>query len=828
MAQYITQHWPNGVFLRENILIMLQKAIGKRTLCHEWYLNLFDSDEDHKDSNTQHAFYIRQLQEVLNVLQGLYNSQGPQRIQVEQERLKKVHGIGDARQAQETSTAHDAPMLSENKEDVDGHGEIPVPVDYVSNKVKKDIVKNPSKTFASKGAFEDLDLLVAVDKWLKLKCELHVEVKDIWTRYEQQKIPLSVAAITTDTAIEILRQAEEEMAGTFCYDHCSYEKNIIPYIKAVGKRIAMEQRRIKSATAILDAPTLDLLNDTMIFFFKHIDMCKKLIANGKHPQRIIDHECVLMDELPSSNTENLTFIDEEYLRRKIIVASIYLTLMTLDSLSDTKIENYSPDEFTLGIRGMKQTGSIPAWLVFATEVQFDIHLILGPQKIKSCLAELQSTQRDRYNSAAGLQKVLEKLKKSDGSLNKSINKQHETLSHLKDYCTIYNPTQGSTGSDVNTIHLTLLECQPVWCGLVQFETLSISHSLGIAFDKVMDVLLPLIYLYDAIRTQTHGVEAWKDMDFLIAGHGMKYLFYGSRPSSIGDYLKRFSLSIGKSPRSSVSQPVASRRVLRLLKRRHMPLFNLLYNRYCSYHPDLSEMECSRPAFGHVDQLLSWLADPANHDRSIVMNSDGDIDMTLVTARLYPPRSPSDLLRVIQNESMRELPHLLFDYHAMLHRAYTFYDDAFHRSYTYLYPLVKFESKKRRGCSLVTQIITQWSAAEEKVSRQMKLKRTPKVIFPLLCTTQEAMKRAIAREGNAGMQAIHDVGGPALSGYEALPIPSSKTPFVGPDSSSCRWWKITCEINDLARRERTSLSPKKQFALDSVQFALDIISGKDTE
>ncbi|KAL9620099.1 MAG: hypothetical protein Q9160_005305 [Pyrenula sp. 1 TL-2023] len=790
-------------------------------------------DEQGNNSNTTHANFIDQLRKVLEILHGKYQSQARQRFLLDQERIKRRYGIRGSQQTSNDLTSEDRLALSGASDEGDDeavveeeeHGEIPVPIDCVTNVVRETIARDPTSSYESKRVYDEEDLLFTVDEWLKLKQELHEEIRQIWNRFKQGSIALCVASTTTNAAFELLRQAEEKMSESFPHFNCDYEKTVLPYLKANGKRLAVQQRHVRPSTAILDGPTLDLLNHSMVFAFRYLRGCVDMISETRGT--IVDGQFSSLKQELSIVYSSMTFIHEDYLRRILIVFFINRSLYILDAIKAGMAEGFQLDEFARGVGEIVATRKIPAWFVFATEIQVDIHRILGPQAAAG-LEELRKTQNAVRNSTTQFQEFL----RHQGSPNISTitiadgKKQVDQFEAFKDLCYVAEDLQSLTGTDFKkkgifhgTEHpnVDTLEHLPIWCVLLQFSILCRRQTLSIIFDKRLGALVPLIYLYDTMRHLGGKIKAWKDIDYMINGHETSYLFFGSGPTSIESYHSRLWRILGWPEGSKRIR--SSRKSSRQLNHKFTPLTSVLDKRYCRQLFNLigKALDIHWLGLANVDRLLKHISDPTSHSRRIKRDEDGDVDFSML--KEYSRSSPSEFLRAFQNQSMSELPHLLSDYFAMIRRAYTLFDDIIQNAgdcqneeYHYLL------SSPLNQQLLVNLFISEWKG---RAHRSNPL--DPAIKFPMISIVIEAFQRLITREGDLGLKAAEEEE-PSTTKYRSLSIHEQQKPFIGPlPPESCRWWASVCEVNNLMRQNRSSWTEKETNSMQCILSALKLIN-----
>ncbi|KAK8140118.1 hypothetical protein PG984_000184 [Apiospora sp. TS-2023a] len=91
-----------------------------------------------------------------------------------------------------------------------------------------------------------------------------------------------------------------------------------------------------------------------------------------------------------------------------------------------------------------------------------------------------------------------------------------------------------------------LECNPIRCGLMQYNLRLQLYERALAFDTGLLMLIPMIHLYKMCRLVYPEMPAWPDMEFVLLHQDVDRLFFGGVPRSLTETTSKYALAMGMS------------------------------------------------------------------------------------------------------------------------------------------------------------------------------------------------------------------------------------------------------------------------------------------
>ncbi|KAG9962257.1 hypothetical protein KCU61_g4962, partial [Aureobasidium melanogenum] len=391
-------------------------------------------------------------------------------------------------------------------------GSLPENQDPRSNQVEKNVrYRAESLPKAEEQFYGAHDLLISI--W---------EVRDylvrLWKMYRMGHIDLHAAALTTDTAITIVRNLQEG------YDRCFPDH--ADFLSVVGMYYHAKCKLRDQNPAGREHPD-DMINMTMY------DEAEALLI----PTWMI-----------------LSMMNEAMTPEQISVYSggradpRDLSKRALAKLYRSGAQPISDDELLRGVREMSPDKSVPLWFTFAMQSFLDIQHQLGSQ-----------THR-------GFDELQEGVKWLSSSIKQSItfHEKHphpfwpadlETalpnmLGHIETWTrhdlikeVVCDASGGRLSQEMRNEPFYILKHYPVLCGIWLFMYRYSVQVLSILFAGRWNSVAYCAHLYNALNKEGL-IGRWHDMESLLMLQGVDKLFIGERPSNIASYLKQWSLSLG--------------------------------------------------------------------------------------------------------------------------------------------------------------------------------------------------------------------------------------------------------------------------------------------
>ncbi|KAF5605846.1 hypothetical protein FPANT_1095 [Fusarium pseudoanthophilum] len=214
------------------------------------------------------------------------------------------------------------------------------------------------------------------------------------------------------------------------------------------------------------------------------------------------------------------------------------------------------DEFIRGVKEFKETKKVPFSLVFAAQVNLDIHQVVGSyaeSSVNTLLNRIDSMNQDlksHINFQQGIKgphwsprddkwlKVTQEgfdwflddpLHKAKTMANDNSSTRQEGLIHL-----------------ARTKKWRILRRSPVIAGLALYYHRAEMHEAGLKVTNAWGSLILPGHLYNALLKEQCIKSNWVDMGTLFGVFGEEQFFVGGRPDKVSDYATRFMLQIGVS------------------------------------------------------------------------------------------------------------------------------------------------------------------------------------------------------------------------------------------------------------------------------------------
>ncbi|KAF5009428.1 hypothetical protein FDECE_4360 [Fusarium decemcellulare] len=241
---------------------------------------------------------------------------------------------------------------------------------------------------------------------------------------------------------------------------------------------------------------------------------------------------------------------QKFQEDRILISELYMEALALvHHVPDYPIT----DEYIRGVKEFKETNEIPFSLIFAAQVNLDIHHAV------------------RGYAETSVAALLERLSLMNGFLQSTI-KQHENVKNphwsssnekwlqqtwegiewfLQD--PLYKAKTLIAGRDPDarkvleaTQKHRLLRRSPIVAGLALYHFRAEVHDVGLAFTNAWGTIILPAHLYNAVVMEDHSDSLWADMELLFDMFGEEQFFVGGRPDNTADYVTRFMLQIGVS------------------------------------------------------------------------------------------------------------------------------------------------------------------------------------------------------------------------------------------------------------------------------------------
>ncbi|TVY35480.1 hypothetical protein LSUB1_G004598 [Lachnellula subtilissima] len=381
-------------------------------------------------------------------------------------------------------------------------------------------------------------------------------IKDLWTAYKRGVVDLPTAALSTNTAFELFKRAEDELVAELrstLPPHLVnrirgyYEIQGLLYMTTAKTRGQDPESR-KSYDDPYNYQLWDIADWTCLNIYIILGSFLQVIQRGHVPVCKPGHFGKL------NLNEDVLYPDEKFTQDKIVLLELLIPeFMFLLNVKDPRtradIKFPAQDELTGGILEMVRTKEIPIWLVLALQVQLDIHYTL--------LGDISRPHSEL--SAAAVKATATITAHQDFSKDMHLDSWPKSNDNALEFCLweldhwiksdTLDPLRSNTFAELGFSkrgNFVLLKMHPVLCGLMLFRVNLNMQYIGLALVNAWGALPITLHLYNACLAERLLKNPWMDMEGIINVHTPKRIFVGDRPHTPQEYLKRFMLVMGYS------------------------------------------------------------------------------------------------------------------------------------------------------------------------------------------------------------------------------------------------------------------------------------------
>ncbi|KAJ0343272.1 hypothetical protein KNSL1_010335, partial [Colletotrichum chrysophilum] len=229
---------------------------------------------------------------------------------------------------------------------------------------------------AEQAAYSELeDAMFAYSVMLEDLRKIRVQIVSMWENYHNGVIDLAVAAVATNTAIELARNVADEVIPLFRSHGGVWRIARLHYFAAaLSGGFSLEDLGLSVEGAnngvTFNCKTYDIANATYTIAYKFLEEFQAVLQPNMLP---LFKPGFFGTYDPTSKFETKS-PEDKFQEDQVIMMEFFGELMAvIRSLPDWPVE----DEFLRGMRDMDTTKDVPFYLVFAAQVFLDIHHILG-------------------------------------------------------------------------------------------------------------------------------------------------------------------------------------------------------------------------------------------------------------------------------------------------------------------------------------------------------------------------------------------------------------------------------------------------------------------
>ncbi|KAH0360594.1 hypothetical protein KCU65_g9307, partial [Aureobasidium melanogenum] len=411
------------------------------------------------------------------------------------------------------------------------------------------------------------------------KIRKHIEC--LWKAYLKKDIDLHAAALSTNTAIEIVRHLQEDHDKSF-HDQPDFQACVVPCFITTCRLLKVDVLKREQDTDLYNFDAYVTADKCFINTWFMLHQLRAWRVTDMIAR--VDHHA---PERRDTSTEwSRKSTRDKILDDKFMLFRAFTGLTTLATM-----DRWVEDEFVRGVRDMSPDKPIPLWLAFAAQIYLDVQHTLGPE-VGRPYQEMQ--KGGKYMKSTLDQTVALHEKLSRNLLNPTfciqIREHLSTTGELIDFMLISDLVDWRLNGN-NTKRLPTFDFfqhNPILSGLYLWGGRYTMQRSSISCVKDWTVVIYCAHLYNALRVQLLA-ERWEDMEMLLKLQGSDRIFMGAAPQSITECVKRFMLCRGMSITNSASDRADNERKVAKINpnnRRnvedHIPFASLIAGRYMCY------------------------------------------------------------------------------------------------------------------------------------------------------------------------------------------------------------------------------------------------------
>jgi hypothetical protein len=393
-------------------------------------------------------------------------------------------------------------------------------------------------------------------------------ISNLWRDYQQGKVDLVTASLTTNMAFDLVRRAETDLISLMPAFKSYREISLVPYILMCHLRGEEFDPDNPPTDELVPEGMRDVADFLFVNVYSLLDGFCDIIQAGHAPIYKPGHYGTYDPSVDRSTLSNYGRWQED----KIILAEAMTDFFVASQFGKKSVPVL--DELTDGLMQVFETKKIPLWVVYAAQTFLDINHTLR-QDVTRALDDLHSAgdrayvSLDKYFSAPGPRTFM----------NWPPHNEHG-MQMIKVYIDewIKGDALGlvrrkwleNSSIDEPPTPFALLRRHPVFCGLLQFKLYTLLKDAGIALATAWGSIIYVAHLYNACRQGDYLRGEWPDMELFMDIHTREAIFAGRVPKRPEDWLKSTMLMLGAAPNTVASIGRRMPRSGRIEHARHGP------------------------------------------------------------------------------------------------------------------------------------------------------------------------------------------------------------------------------------------------------------------
>ncbi|KAL8868404.1 MAG: hypothetical protein Q9174_005015, partial [Haloplaca sp. 1 TL-2023] len=367
-------------------------------------------------------------------------------------------------------------------------------------------------------------------------------LRTLWTSYKDGQIDLVAASITTDTAVDLVRDLERDYTDRFP-GTSGYEAISHLFYSVQSLHLGQQPDHRQRPDDPFNFQTYELAEQCMLTTYVILSS----LQNAIDPDFALVYKPGACGYRERSTTWSQKSARDKFQDDKLVIMEGFPDLSLF--ARTTRQETLAEDNFIRGIRDMGPGKEIPLWVIFAGQCFLDTQHVLE--------ADLDRGHKTLVSAAKTIKKSIELNLEFHKSL-RVVNWPKEMDAVLREVVKMidswvlkdlvadrFQKIKMQTGTPGGEPY-SMLRQYPLLCGLFTFAIKTRFQELSITFANAWGSIMYTAHLYNALRFEKLMGTGWKDMEFVISLQSQEALFVGDAPRTLEDYLKRYLLSMGYS------------------------------------------------------------------------------------------------------------------------------------------------------------------------------------------------------------------------------------------------------------------------------------------
>ncbi|THZ32733.1 hypothetical protein D6C89_00239 [Aureobasidium pullulans] len=538
----------------------LNRAIAFRKDHNDWFSR--NEDKDTSSANESHAHFISVLERVRQIL-APHMATGVAHEAVK--RSFKDMGLKKSTEPRTNNLFEDLEVEESSEE-------------FLDAPVSENVASSTTKTggnirYQAERLSKAEEKVIAQSCLLEAVADIRAFIKGLWQRYrDREQMDLMAAAVTTNTAIEMVRMLHEDYAKSFP-DDAEYIDIIKKPYDWLFTQVGEGAYELEPSDEKVDA-ALYAKGDE-IFMTTHLIL--ETLRNSMYtkPQLpVID--VALLNHGDTSKEWSMRSSEDKHLDDEVVLSKAWTGLVILAHMKDIV-----KDDLTEGVRALTMNEKVPFWLTVAAQIFLDVKHVLGPE-VERPFEEMQKGARYMKSSIgqtiAFHQKLPPNPRFDPGEKTKlpHIAKVNELLL-LGD---LVDEALSAEGIDMKTRdeYRNFGKQHPILCGVWLFSIRHKMQQVSIDFARLWSTTVYCAHIYNAVRVEGLVTSGWEDMEVLCTLQDQNNLFMGTYPETLVECVNRSNTCMGCSPLMSARN-----------QRRPGPIHNLSGMRTLKYAFPISDL-----------------------------------------------------------------------------------------------------------------------------------------------------------------------------------------------------------------------------------------------